>query len=292
MIMLYGEGRRAPREALSTRLATTVGFLGRLLRAVRMLVTYQNPLTAIKNRLARRPTEDRLVRYALRSGPTLSVDPGPHDVRVINEIWLDRIYELDRRLVPHPGWTVFDVGAHKGIYSARVAWLMRSGRLYAFEPEPRNFGVLITNVPALPGLDFHPNNVAIGAVSGKRLLQLQPRASGQHSLYPSRSEARDADSKESTLLVDVRSIEEVVDEAGAAVDLLKLDAEGAEYEIILDSSQSCLLAVQRIVMEYDPTDPRDRRRDVGAVHDRLEDLGFEVHRLSRRPIMWAVQTGQ
>jgi FkbM family methyltransferase len=273
---------------LYRRLTLASGPLSSAYRMVRMVAIYRQPLLAIRHRLHAIPAGTPLQAYDLRGGPCLHVDPGPHDVRVINEIWSERIYELDERYRPRPGWVVLDVGAHKGIWSARAAWLMRRGALYAFEPAPRNYALLERNVPHLDELEFRARNVAVGARSGRAVLRLRPNASGQNSLYASRFSA---DERPATIDVEVISLADAVRSADACVDLLKLDAEGAEYEIVLDSPDEALQRIRRIVLEYDPVDPRTEAHTVAALEERLAALGFSVRRTPERSLLWAMQAG-
>ncbi|MBP9940768.1 MAG: FkbM family methyltransferase, partial [Comamonas sp.] len=48
-----------------------------------------------------------------------------------------------------PGSVVLDIGANVGYFTAHISKLVGSaGRVHAFEPEPRNFSLLSSNVAA------------------------------------------------------------------------------------------------------------------------------------------------
>jgi len=71
------------------------------------------------------------------------------------------------------------------------------------------------------------------------------------------------------------AFKEVVETAGQ-IDLLKIDVEGAEYDILLGSTDDVFDPVRRIILEYDAVSPTDR--DVTGHHlaTRLRALGFCV----------------
>jgi hypothetical protein len=60
------------------------------------------------------------------------------------------------------------------------------------------------------------------------------------------------------------------------VDLLKVDVEGAEYDIILGSEPEAFANVERIIVEIDDADPDNARGNAAAVVERLHELGFRL----------------
>jgi FkbM family methyltransferase len=272
-------------DTLRRRLALASGRGARAYRLLQMFAVYRRPIVPIVNRLL--PAQDRgSVLYSLRGGLQLEVDPGWHDVRVINEVWGDRIYELKQQFCPRPSWVVVDVGAHKGIFSARAASLIRQGALFSIEPAPHNYGFLVRNVPSSQGLDFTPVNAAVAANPGRGLLNLRGGASGLNSLYDSRFNGQRS---EEAVEVDLIALTDVMQMVQRQVDLLKLDVEGAEYEIILDSPREAWDQVRRLVAEYDQVDPRNGITPVSALVDRLSAHGFQVSLTPERRLLWAVR---
>jgi FkbM family methyltransferase len=260
-----------------------------------MLRGYSNPLNAIWQRLSLfRTSDSSVVRYRLRIGPVLYGDSGPHDVQVINEIWLYRTYGLDPSFVPRRDWTVVDIGAHKGFFSVWAGLQMLGGNLLAFEPDPHNFGQLVRNVSQLPSdIKVTSKRRAVSAAGGTRLLHRIPTLSGKHSLYEERSAERAKAAAVSTgrsIPVQTYSLEEAL--AGCtSVDLLKLDVEGSEYELLLESPDPVFRKVHRIVLEYDPSHPLDPDTKWTVLFARLEALGFQVQKSEKWPLLFAARPG-
>jgi FkbM family methyltransferase len=240
-------------------------FGSRVRRAVGMAALYRNPILAYGHRAGM--VQNGTVTHRLRRGPALTVDAGPADIRVINEIWLGG-YAGDPGLIPHDGWTVVDLGANKGIYAA---WVLHraDAKVYCYEPDPRNYACLIENV----GARVCPFNAAVGSGGGVVTLYQVPTGRALSSTVPGRLQARGT----ATIPIEVPLIafKEVVETAGQ-IDLLKIDVEGAEYDILLGSSDDVFEPVRRIILEYDAVSPTDR--DVTGQHlaTRLRGLGFCV----------------
>jgi FkbM family methyltransferase len=119
-----------------------------------------------------------------------------------------------------------DVGANIGIHSITMARAMRSdGQILALEPTPQTFEALQTSL-ILTGLAarIDARRIAAGATQGETLLYCHP-ISGQNSLidYP--------EIATQPVTVAVAPLDSLVP-PGTRVDLVKVDAEGAEFEIL------------------------------------------------------------
>lgn len=240
--------------------------LSRMKRMVGMITTYRNPLKAYRHRLT--SGGSGLVVHELRGGLRLTVDAGPADVRIINEIWIGHCYEGHAQIVPRDGWTVVDLGAHKGIYAARVFHLAPKADVHCYEPDPHNYACLVRNVPTA-----HHHQLAVGSTSGTGTLQQVPSNRGLSSTVEGRLGSRGTP----TVPVEVPqvSLAQVIEDTGA-VDLLKIDVEGAEYDIVLSSDPGVFARVARVVMEYDAVNPSDSSVSARHLSDRLRRLGYQV----------------
>lgn len=82
-----------------------------------------------------------------------------------------------------PGSVVLDIGANVGYFTAHISKLVGSaGRVHAFEPEPRNFSLLSSNVAAnhLQNVVLHP--MALGDREDTGVLHLSDFSGGMHRL--------------------------------------------------------------------------------------------------------------
>jgi len=116
--------------------------------------------------------------------------------------------------------TIVDVGANIGFYTLFFASLNMTGKIYAFEPEPKNFEILQKNIIVNNLKNITCYNYAISSRSGLLNLNLSEHM-GQHSIGNSGIE------------VKCVKLDDVVDSAG----FIKIDAEGHEIEILKGMSR-------------------------------------------------------
>jgi len=248
----------APEDGLSMRTPllhhSIVARAVKVLRALRMMGLYRNWRLAYRNRLGTEIPHERVV-YRLRSGAQFEMQAGPHDVRVLNEVWLDRIYEPTTDFRVLDGWTVVDLGAHKGAFTVRAALSGRRTKVHAVEPIPTNLECLYRNI-ALNEL----NNVSVveGVVSssdGDFFLGVNRFSSGASSLLID----RDLNDR---IRVRGVSLDELLRPLSTRIDLVKIDIEGAELDVLCCTSSDTLARIRRIVLEYHAT-PSESAEDVG-----------------------------
>ncbi len=169
---------------------------------------------------------------------------GAMDTWSVKESLLDRLYER-YGFVVEPGWTVIDIGAGIGEYAISVA-AATGGRVLAFEPFPPSFALLERNVALNGAANVEMFEVAVTG---------QPRSLGLDvsSAEPVMVEAVDlapGSSSDQAPIASATLAEILQDEGLDVVDVLKLDCEGGEYDILLNSPPAVIARVQRIVMEY------------------------------------------
>jgi FkbM family methyltransferase len=163
------------------------------------------------------------------------------DLHMIDEIWAFRKYDYFGFKVER-GSAVVDIGANIGSFAIYAARACGASRVVAFEPHPENFALLTRNVSANGLTNVTCVNAAVGASRGKRHLEVDPGNSGGHRLS--------ANPRGQAIEVDCLSLDDVIAEHRLpTIDYLKLDCEGAEYEIV-ESCPEAVNKTQRISMEY------------------------------------------
>lgn len=187
-----------------------------------------------------RGRKDVLLR--LRDGSQYRVN-SLMDAWIVKETVLDRDYE--RHGAPlRAGWTVIDIGAAGGDFTVFAARRVGNGRVLAFEPAPDSVRTLQQNI-ALNGLsNVELRPVAVGAAEGVLRLDVsggvavQYRTAGVDDAGAGRYEVRSV------------PLAAVLAELPAPCDFLKIDAEGAEYEMLFSLPDEALAKVRRVCMEY------------------------------------------
>ena len=204
----------------------------------------------------RRPPVEILVRSAM-------------DIWSVKETFFDQFYT--RYGVPiQDGWTVMDIGAGIGDFCIYAAHGNPSTEVYAFEPFYDSFELLKENL-ALNGIQ----NVKViqKAVWGEET-ELKLQLSNGEPLQISSHHQFSGEMTAENLTVDAISLESAMLFAQIQkVDLLKMDCEGAEYEILLNAAPEALSRVARIIMEYHDIDQVHTHPKIIAF---LEDQGYKV----------------
>lgn len=152
---------------------------------------------------------------------------------------------LIHRLVK-PGDTVVDVGANIGYYTLQLARLVGpAGRVFAFEPEPRNFDLLRRNIWENGYNNVTLVHAAVLARQETRRLYLNHENRGDHRLQ--------ATVGREDIEVEGLSLDEFFSTFSGRVDFVKIDVQGAEGEVF-DGMQGLVAAgrVGRIITEFWP----------------------------------------
>jgi FkbM family methyltransferase len=186
------------------------------------------------------------------------------------------------------GTCVFDVGANIGYYTLLAARAVgSSGRVYAFEPEPRNFGLLTRNIAENGFTNVRSVNAAVSNRAGVVRLHLDDANFGAHSFEAGSVPTSSGRSVE----VETVRLDDFADEARAfeAGVLVKVDVQGAEALVVEGGRR--LLAHPRItvLMEIWPEALARAQADAARLLADLEGLGFrfedvEAPEAERRPL--------
>ena len=142
-----------------------------------------------------------------------------------------------------PAKTILDIGANIGILALKLGHLYPDATIHAFEPEPENFSILEKNVAGMDRIKIYP--FGLGGADGKMTLNKSddPTNFGGYSLWGVGSGAAHCE-------VEIRSLAGWLKEARIdSVDLIKIDAEGAEYDILSCLSDDILERVTYVAGE-------------------------------------------
>jgi FkbM family methyltransferase len=190
-----------------------------------------------------------------------------HAVMPSDQLWISikdvLVYEnyefLDRfrlsRLPPRA--TVLDAGAFVGLYSLKASTYAK--KVVALEPSPQNYRYLASNLRLNASQNVEAHEVALSSTTG---------------IAPfSEAGTVSALDKDGHRLVRTTTLDDVVDSLGR-VDLLKMDIEGAEYEV-LAASKTALGNITKITAEVHVQSDA-HRLGLKVLVSTLRESGFEV----------------
>jgi FkbM family methyltransferase len=178
-----------------------------------------------------------------RNGLVLRHGEGDAPLFLLFEIFANGCYR--RRLGPvQRDGVIVDIGANIGTFTLDCAMRFPSSRIEAYEPNPRAFRVLQENIAAnrLEGR-VRAYGEAVGRACGE-LAIWESGSSLAATAYPRAADRANPPARRP--MVDLRT---VVARASGAAAVVKLDAEGAEADIV-DGGGAILRRVSQFVGEY------------------------------------------
>ncbi|HVB80238.1 MAG TPA: FkbM family methyltransferase [Candidatus Binataceae bacterium] len=207
----------------------------------------------------------------MRDGVTLALSDGDNEIWAFQSVYRRRCYDRDFSGLPADGLVV-DLGANVGIFALYAASrLVPHGRVVAVEPNPRMVEVLKANALARSNVMVVP--FAIDVSAGTRTLYVTESSLGC-SFYQDRRETSVAIEVGCIACADFLS---AVCGREGRVSLLKCNAEGIEYPLLLETEPDVWARVDRLAIKYHEGDLVGMR-DSRLLADAVRRLGYRVLR--------------
>lgn len=201
--------------------------------------------------LARFGRGPQTLTFRTRSGARIDTPNRPGARVPVYELFAEDSYRLRWLLGPllDRPIQVIDVGGHVGTFSVRLTQLHRDATVTAFEPSPTTAGFLRRNV-AQNGVADRVTvfECALAATTGHAIFDDNGGGSGLNGLLATRAGGGTGVGTD----VETLSFDDAVAKVGAPVDLIKIDCEGGEYDLVLNSAVGSWATVQRVVIEHHP----------------------------------------
>jgi len=211
----------------------------------------------------------RVVRFHLREG--YRVECRLQDSAPVMDVSVKGDYDLLSGIDWNSIRTIIDVGAHVGSFTVWASHRAIHAQVVAVEPNPEVWPFLVANVNRN---DLRERvlalQLAVGEREGSAFIAVNEQ-SGEARVVPG-----DDGSRPMVRVTTLRNL--MLDETLSAVDLVKLDCEGAEYGILLSAPTEVLQRINALVCEYHPVVGHHVSELVGV----LKDAGFQVRVQPRR----------
>lgn len=162
--------------------------------------------------------------------------------------------------------TIVDIDANIGAFSIYAAGHSRSASIYSFEPMTSNFELMTENINT-NGFAGRIKSFPLGVAgrAGKRKLYLA--GSPFHNMYgENNGQSVDIDCVTLSDIFIINNIDKI--------DLLKVDCEGAEFEIFYNLADEYFSKIKDIRMEYH--NQTSSKNNIGELKGFLQEKGFST----------------
>lgn len=210
--------------------------------------------------------------YKLRNGLIIKTDDGV-STSTIELIFINKDYGDP----PPPNSVVIDIGASIGIYTLYASQSLGT-IVYAYDPLPKNFNLLKENIRTNDLEDrVFCFPFAVSGKEEKRKLYLGD-ASELNSFF-SDSIFTPSSNKQPIIEVPCISLKQILDKY-IQCDLLKIDCEGAEFEILYNLPERYFSRIKNIRLEYH--NHLNNPKNTGtALIEFLKNRGFKLTKLKK-----------
>ncbi len=181
------------------------------------------------------------------------------------------------------GDVAIDVGANRGIVArAMLKAVGSSGTVHAFEPNPR----LVSHLQRIPGLRIHP--IALGKAPARLQLFIPEKNDTISSLsYDAVASSATAEELRHVAKVDVEV--KTLDSMNMdPVRLIKVDAQGAELDVLLGAEKTVHRCRPVILVEVWSDGLKNFGATGGDVMSWLKKMGYASVRFGGGPTWWDV----
>ena len=208
----------------------------------------------------------RPAEYRMRSGVRLIDDMGtlPGTIAVV---FVRQEYGDVKRFR-----SIVDVGAHMGMFAVHAAQSGPDVKVYCYEPEERNFACLQRNI-GINGLETRVSAFpqAVASSNGMRTLALGESLSNSFHIIPDDATYQTVSCTTLNEIFARHRLE--------TIDLLKMNCEGAEYEILESCSDEDFQRISNIRLEYHNLNSRQRNGE--SITQLLTAKGYRIERFTR-----------
>lgn len=217
------------------------------------------------------------IHFTTRSGVVVEVPR--RLLQTFKEVFMDECYvDALQRNVPQRG-AVIDIGANAGFFSMFAASRFDHPLILSYEPIPANFKQLEKNRQLNAQCDIHPHQRAVAGQAGEITLTFDPSDSFTTSASMTRPQEGDEIKVTCVTLQDIFETYQL-----ERCDFLKMDCEGAEFDIFYNCPEDILSRIDQIAMEvHKGPEPG---HDIDSLEQFFKQHGFLTQ---RRPVdmLWA-----
>ena len=210
--------------------------------------------------------QKNFIIFKTRTNKTIKIRNHTTDLMALTNVWLVEEYNKPNFQIKSND-VIIDVGAHIGLFTLYASQFCNEGKIYSYEPVKENYELLLENVKSNNLQQVRPFNLAVSDSNDSVKLYLNDDEAG-HSIFSQSSQSTTVNSISLKKVFDDNHIE--------FCNFLKLDCEGAEYEIIKNIPVEYLKKISKIIIEYHLADVHPEL--LLDLEKKLSDNNFKIDR--------------
>jgi FkbM family methyltransferase len=169
------------------------------------------------------------------------------------EIFSEHRYYFDTN---QEGLLIVDIGAHIGLSTLYFKRLFPQSTVIAYEPHPESFALLKHNVEFNQLSNVIPINQAVWSDTNPLTLYADSSQDKWWSTSGIHAAGWDGSQPSTKYQANTTTLKNILSDLDQPIDLLKIDAEGAEWDILFTNRQN-FDRIKAVVVEFHPEADRE-----------------------------------
>jgi len=215
--------------------------------------------------------EKKSIIFKMRNGIKLNIIPIEGDLTPLQEIFIKEDYRFN--IKKKDDTNILDIGANIGLFSIYAKLKSINAKVFSFEPFPRTYERLITHIKSNSITNVNTYQFAVGDKNGKVDFYSTEYSVGNTMMITSK--LTDVHYKDGYIInkVDCINLTKLFEICGVSnFDLAKIDCEGCEYLIILNSTAETICKISEYIIEVHQHNKYSYR----DLTNKFKELGFET----------------
>lgn len=202
----------------------------------------------------------------LKNGLKIKLRTRSTDLQAFVNVWIIKEYRIKGFEILEDD-VIIDIGGHIGLFALYASIMSPKGKIISIEPYPQNFLLLKENI-----INNNLNNTifvnkAITDSNKNIELFIDTCDDAAHSIY---------DNGKNSICINGITLGEIMNKNQISkCDMLKMDCEGAEFEIIKSLSDDDLLKIEKLCLEYHLKG--NNSLPLESLKNRLEKMNYHVN---------------
>ena len=224
----------------------------------------------------------------LRDNTRILIPHMRNPIGVFIEVYLKEQYNLDKHGIAEPS-VILDIGGFMGISALYYANQYKNKKIHVYEPVPYNYNFIKRNIYLndLENRVFSHQKAVFDSNSTEELTFTTDLSDlGGSALVKSHKKPLKGELPGTSIIsVKTVALNDILSEIDSDQIFMKMDIEGAEYQILYNSDKDLIRKCSSMILEYHFRD--NEKRNGQSLRKYLESIGYEVSVIpdAKKPVL-------